>query len=267
MSEPDFDPLLQLTAQHIAELSGRVHIDPQHKARLREELLRRHQELSAGSTQRAAGMLWPRFARLKRLTLVAPPALAAGVICSILLWALQISGHQSSQAAEAARITQALTRTVPTVTMWQVQLTLRQVRDDSTSSYQCVVKFHPDERLYLRNGQVYLYFAGAWHQVTLDQAGSQCPADWQWAFTSLPARLSQDHPTFAPARSIDHRPTEQISYTVAVPGQPRIVKTAMWVDRQTGLVLRLERVTLESGKVIERDSANYHYGYRPWGAP
>ncbi|MBV9280123.1 MAG: hypothetical protein JOZ41_08595, partial [Chloroflexi bacterium] len=88
MNNPELDPDLRFTAQRVAELGRRVTIDPQHKARLREELVRRHQELTAGRTQRAAGMLGPRLARLKRLTLVAPAALAAAMVFSLLLWGL-----------------------------------------------------------------------------------------------------------------------------------------------------------------------------------
>src|SRR5437588_12640901 len=118
MNDQEIPSDLQATESRLTHLSRQVPIDLQHKARLREELLRRHQELSAETTQRAAGKPWSRFTRLKRLTLVAPPALAAATALSVLLWALQISGHQTPQAAEAARITRALVQSAPTVTGW-----------------------------------------------------------------------------------------------------------------------------------------------------
>src|SRR5947209_16138217 len=92
------DPEMADVAERVAHLGKQTPIDPLHKARLREELLRRHQELSA-EPQRAAGKLWPRIRGPKRLTLVAPPALGALLAVLALLWGMPFSGHPNTQAA------------------------------------------------------------------------------------------------------------------------------------------------------------------------
>jgi hypothetical protein len=256
MRDPEGDSQLQFTARRVAELSERAEIDLQHMARLREELLRRHQELLVGSTQRTTGSLWPHFARLKRLTLVAPPALAAAIAFSVLLWAVQVSGHQKSQAALAADITRALDRTVPTVTGWQV--TLRQTRGNATVDYRADQTLKAGERLYIRNDKTYFYSQGKWYVVTPEKAGGSFSTGWQWAFAALPARLTQRDLIARPGRAIDGRSTEKIIYTTRTSPREHSVMTA-WIDRQSGLVLRLERVTFRNGSVVERDTADYRY--------
>src|SRR5947209_11382720 len=120
MDKFDVDSDLQQTAQRVAELGRQVTIDLRHQAHLREDLLRRHQELTADHTQRAAGQLWPPYRWLRRLTLVAPPAFAVVVALLVFVLSPQIGGHQSSQEAVAARLASAAVKTVPTVTGWQV---------------------------------------------------------------------------------------------------------------------------------------------------
>ena len=262
MSDPETDSDLLATTQRVAELARRVDINPQHKARLRQELLRRHQELSAEHTQRAAGMLWPRLTRLKRLTLVAPTALAAAVAGSILVWALQISGHQSPQAAEAARLSRVLSYTVPSVTRWTVQVTLHQLRDNAASVQSCSVLLRPNERVYIANRRAYFYSYGKWYQVTT--ATAKCLPDWQWGFAELAVRLADrdNPPDFRPAGTVNGQPAEQISYVVNKPNHVRVVMTAL-VEQRTGLVRRLQRLTIENGTVVEQASADYGYQRMP----
>jgi len=262
MNDPVTDADLLATTQRVAELARRVDMNPQHKARLREGLLRRHQELSAGPTQRAAGMLWPRLTRLKRLTLVAPTALAAAVACSFVIWALQITGHQSPQAAEAARLSRVLSYSVPSVTRWTVQVTLHEVRDNAASVQSCSVLLKPDERVYVANRRAYFYSYGKWYQVT--RATSKCLPDWQWGFAELAVRLADrdNPPDFRPAGEVNGQPAEQVSYIVNKPNHVQVVMTAL-VEKRTGLVRRLQRLTTESGKVVEEASADYDYQRMP----
>ena len=257
MSNPEIDPQLQFTAQRVAELSGRAEVNLQHQARLREELLRRHQELSAETTQRAAGSLWPRFTRLKRLTLVAPAALAAATVISVLLGALQISNH-STQTAEAARLTRALIRSAPTVTSWR--WTVHEDLGNASSAYGCSVYFKPDQRLYIRADQVYrvyLYSYGKWYLVPPGTQKSGC-ASAEWAFALLPAHLTHGGAIIAPGKPVDGQPTDRISYSVAEPNNAQVRMMAV-VEQRTGLVRRLDHVTVHGGKVVERGWAEYDY--------
>lgn len=252
MSEFDLDADLADTDRYLVSLSKRVEPDPRHKAVLRQELLRRHQELIAEESQRAARTLWFRFAGLKRLTLVAPPALA-GILALILLMVdAQMSGHRSPQAAEAARISQALARTTRTVTAWQV--TFQQQKGNSSLSAQCTLPLH----LYPRDGKMYLYRDGQWFLVTPGAvSGLDCPSELRWIFATLPNRLAHNAFTLLPRKRIGGRVTEGIQYQVTQGGTT--VTSTVWVDRQTGLVVRARRVAMQRGQVVERDNASYSY--------
>jgi hypothetical protein len=249
----DLDSDVQQTAQRIADLSQQVAIDLRHKTHLREELLRRHQELTADHTQRAARRLWPRFQRLQRLTLVAPPAFAVLVALAVFVLSPQLGGHQSPQAAEAARLASAAVRTVPTVTGWQV--TVHQVRKDIETS-SCLVPLHPGQQLFIRDGRVYVYSGGQWYQPTDSHSG--CSFEWQWAFAVLPGRLQHHQFTILPDQRISGRTVETIRYAVPESGGRKVIATA-WFDRQTGLVMRLEHLVKRGHVVLERDVANYQY--------
>lgn len=255
MNEP-FDPELQSTAQHVADLCRRVDINPQHKARLREELMRRHQVLLAEKSQRAAGSFWSRLTGLKRLTLVAPPALAAAVIAFLVLSGLQISGHETTTSAEAAHMTQALARTVPTVTAWQT--TVQRHRADNVSSYLYPATLRPGQQLYLsvrhdmRGSAAYLYSNGHWYPVA---------QTWPWAFLALPSYLAHPHLTFLGRRTIAGHVTEGFRY-VQQDAHGQTIALSNWVDRKTGLILHMERLISRGGAVIERDTADYRYNYR-----
>jgi hypothetical protein len=254
MSDLDLNHDLQKTARQVAALSRQIHTDPQHKARLREELLRRHQELTADHTQRAAWKLWPRLAGLKRLTLVAPPALAAAVAALAVVWGLQISGHPAAQPADAAHLTRALARTMPTVTSWKVSL--HELRGNAATSYECTRPLKPGQRLYIRGDRTYLYSQGKWFQLTSSLSDPQCPAEYQWVF--LPARLAHNHPTLLPARTVDGRTAVGIRYVMSQTADARVVATA-WTDPHSGLVIRMARVVVHNGQVVERETADYHY--------
>lgn len=248
---------LKSVDEHLVSLSRRIEPDPSHHARLRQELLRRHRELRTDTTQRAVPMLWSRLTGLKRLTLVAPPALAAAIVLYAAFSGFQITGHQSPQMAEAAQITQALARTAPTVTAWQVNLQYE--RGDSAGSVSCQPPLKAGEHFFVRDGAAYFYSDGKWYRVTATFHGgtAQCPLDIMWAFAILPAHLQQDHFTILPGSVIGGHRTEGIRYSA--PRGRSILTSTEWVDRTTGLVLRAERLIRRNGKVVERDVADYSY--------
>ncbi len=254
MNISDEDSDMSALEARLVRLCRGVPIDPVRKAHLRDELVRRHQELSAETTQRAAGMLWPRIRGLKRLTLVAPPALAAAVACFALVWALQVSGHRDTQAALAARISRALAQTVPTVTAWQV--TVEESRGSTESSYTCLPIRLGRRRLYVRDSRLYLY-ANRWFQVTPASVGTGCPATWQWAFRGM--TLQRDKPVITPDGRIAGHATDLLVYSPRRAGRLTYQARA-WVDRRTGLVLRLQTSEARGTRVVAVSQASYSYG-------
>lgn len=258
MNDYEIDADLQRTAQRVGSLSRQVEIDLQHKMRLRQELLRRHHELSAEPTQRAAGKLWPRFARLKGLTLVAPSALAATALLTVIAGVLQVSGHRSTQMAEAQRLDRALARSAPTVTSWN--LTLRQERGNSAFLYS--IPTDSGQHLFVRGTQTYVYTRHAWWRIMPSTSTKLSAADWQYAFALLPAHLASGKFTILPARFIDGQNGEGVRYVLRQNSSDRDIATA-WVNPRTGLVIRLDRVLMRAGTVIERDSASYRYQRTP----
>jgi hypothetical protein len=253
MFDHNLDGDLRSAGRRIRDLSHRVVIDPTHKARLREELLRRHQELLAEDTQRAAGTLWSRLSGLKRLTLVAPPALAAALALSVFVWSLQIWGHQPTTAAEAARLTQALARTVPTVTSWQWTVH-RHGAEGGVIREQS--RLTSDRELYIRDGKPYLYLGGRWAVVTSGQS------TWQWAFATLPSHLLDGSFNLVGKRTIAGHETEGIRYDVSGVSGQDIVATA-WVDESTGLLVQLNRAQVAGTRVIQRETIDYRYRMSP----
>jgi hypothetical protein len=253
MHDENLDPDVLSVAHTIADLSRGVEPDPRYSARLRQELLRRHQELSADRTQRAAGMLLSRLTGLKRLTLVAPPALAAALILSLAVWGLPISGHAPSQAAVAARITRALAQSAPTVTAWRV--TVERQRGDADLSAQCNPRLTSGQRLYVRGDRAYLWSNGAWYEIT--PSASRCIGGLDWAFATLPSSLAHHRFSVLPSKTIDGRKTDGIRSVVSQ-GTSQFTST-FWVDHQTGLVVLIQRVQRQAGRVVERDTAHYRY--------
>ena len=255
MRDGELDSDLRITALYVAQLNERIDPNPHHKFRLREELMRRHQELSAESTQRAAGKLWPRITRLKRLTLVAPPALTVVLIVGLLLGALQATGHRDPQAAEAARLTSAMARTVPTLTSWNVALHRTQTNDSSAFVWRTRLA---GKRLVVRGRQTYLRSNDHWFAITADEVRAKRLFDWQWGFAVLPTRLARGQFAMIGTRVIDGRSLEGIRYTLLRSGRETIVATA-WVDPRTGLVMRLQRDVVVAGRSVEVDWADYGY--------
>lgn len=255
MRDTGLDPILQSTAQHATHLSQRVNIDPHHKNRLREELMRRHQELSAEHTQRAAGKFWPRKLGLKRLTLVAPPALAVVLVIGLLMGALQATGHHDPQAAEAARLTRAMAHTVPTLTSWNVALHRDHSNETSSVAWKARLA---GKRLVVRGRQTYLKINHQWFAITADETHARRLFDWQWGFAILPTRLARNQFTLVASRKIDGRLVEGVRYVLAQSGGQSIVATA-WVDPTSGLVKRLERDVIRGTHTVERDWADYTY--------
>lgn len=255
MHDNDLDLDVRGIAQHVARLTQGVGIDPQYKLRLREELMRRHQELSAENTQRAAGKFWPRLMGLKRLTLVAPPALAVVLIFGLVLGALQATGHHNPQAAEAARLTRAMARSVPTLTSWNVAL--HRDHRNETSSFAWKTRLS-GKRLVVRGRQTYLRTRNQWFAITADETHAARLFDWQWGFAILPNRLARNQFSLVSPKVIDGRALEGIRYVLARTPRETIVATA-WVDQGTGLVMRLQRDVVSGTRLIERDWADYRY--------
>lgn len=253
MHDDHLDPDILSVAHTIADLSRGVDPDPRYSARLRQELLRRHQELSADRTQRAAGTLMSRLTGLKRLTLVAPPALAAALILSLVLWGLPITGHAPSQSAVAARITRALAQSAPSVTAWQV--TVRRQRGDTALSAQCNPRLTADQRIYVRHNRAYLWSNHTWYQIT--SSASHCIGGLDWAFATLPSHLAQNRFALLANREIDGRQTEGIRYTAGAHGMS--YTSTFWVEKMTGLVLVVQRVERKGSRIVERDTAHYTY--------
>lgn len=255
MRDERLDLDIEMTARQIAELEGRVRIDPRHKNRLREELMRRHQELSAGHTQRPARTFWSPMRGLKRLTLVASPALAVLLVAGIILGTLQATGHHDPQAAEAARLTRAMARTVPTVTSWDVAL--HRDHSNDTASFAWKARLF-GKQLVVRGRQTYLRSNNKWYAVTADEVHATRLFDWQWGFAVLPSRLAHHQFTLVAARVIDGRRAEGVRYTLTSSPGRSVVATA-WVNPVTGLVVRLEREVLQSTRVVEHEWADYSY--------
>jgi len=257
MYDPDVDPDLRDVSERVADLSRQISIDLRYKAHLREALLRRHQELSAEVTQRAARKLWPRLTGVKRLTLVAPPALAAAVAAWAMIWALQVSGHRSPQLAEAQRISAALVRAVPTVTSWKV--TAHQQGQNVSSVTTFGVQLTPDQEIYIRaergTYRSYFYSGGQWSEVRDGQSIAPSGVAWQFAFATLPQRLASHRFVLLTSSQPN---TEGIRYSLPERHGIRIQVTA-WIDRTTGLAKRLERDVIRGNRVIERDWADYRY--------
>lgn len=244
-------------ASHVRHLSRRIALDPHHKLRLREELLRRHQELSADRTQRAAGTLWSRLTGPRRLTLVAPPALAIVLALILLLGGVPFPRNsQQQQTAEAATLARVITNTVPTVVHWQWTVT-REIHGKVTTN-RLEFPLRPLQRIYISHHRVYLYDRGNWLMVRkqVPSAGSD---DWQWAFATLALRLSAGKGfTILPARRMNGERVLGIRYGVSSQRKRQTMATA-WVDAHSGLMVRLDRVVRAGGKPVERDRVEYTY--------
>jgi hypothetical protein len=257
MDDLHLEPGLAAVERHLVTLSTRVEPDPSEYARLRQELLRRHRERRTDITQRAVRSLWPRLSGVKRLTLVAPPALAAVIITFAVLSGMQLTGHQDTQSAQAAQITRALARTVPTVTSWQVRV--QHQRGDSAGSVQCASALRRNQHFFVRDGHTYFFDGKNWYQVSAALSGgsAECPLDIRWAFAILPAHLEGNRFLMLPERTLHGRPAEGIQY--AVRNGAETIRSTEWVDRTTGLVMRAERLVQRGDRLVERDIADYSY--------
>jgi len=256
MGDFDLDAELQGTAATVAKIAHDIGSSQEHKARLRQMLFHRHHELSVEKSAHPLKFFRRRMTALPRMALAAPPALGAAALLGVVVWALQISGAQSPQAAEAARITKALVRTVPTVTGWQV--TMHQEFANSTSSYECSVPLQRGQSLYIRGSSTYLHSYGAWYRIPTTRRGARCSSSWEWSFVTLPSRLAQRSFAIVAGPRIEGRQTEGIRYRLHGPNNQQIQATA-WVDVKSGLVLRLQRTVLRGSQLLERDAADYTY--------
>ncbi len=234
-------------------LRSLAHVQPRPAARsrLRAELLMRHRE----GGNRGAARKW---GTRRRLMLATSPILAVAAALVLFLSGVGLSGQQAAPSAEAARITAELVRTVPTVT--GVQLTYYRERAGVAEEYQCLPQ--QGQHLYIRDGRTYIFTQNRWYQLNTLSSSGRCPQDWQLAFASLPARLAAHRFSVLPAQRVDGIRTIGIRYTMAAGSNERIVVTA-WVDRTTGLIMRLVRVRVRAGDIVARDVADYQYQRTP----
>ncbi len=255
----DLEAGLRDIASHVRAISRIAPLDVDHRARLRNELLQRHQALSMARSERGMRGRWFRPQMVKRLSLIGFPAAAVAVAASMVLWLLPISGGQTSPAAEAQRITSALARTAPTVTAWD--WTLRRSSGGVQRVDRLGVQLTPFQRLYVDHGQAYLYSYGQWKlmaPVGPSTDGDSTEIYWQRALASLLASLQAKNFVLLGSATVDGKDARGIrSRLVRAHGQ-RITVTA-WVDEKSGLVLRLARVVARGTHVIERDVADYSY--------
>jgi hypothetical protein len=258
----DFDGDLRTTEFRVIELSRRVDIDAGEKSRLRSDLLRRHRELATGRRRRADRSLWLRAARFKRVTFAAPAALAVTLAVSLTLFALQISGHQRTQTADAAHISQAFAHTVPSISGWR--WTLHEQRGSAADAVQFRAVLNQWQALRIYYGHPYLYDRGHWTSIAWDMDrmanGIARPTDWEWAFAILPSLLG-DRVTSLPGATLDGRPVVRFADVSRARGGQKVVVTA-WVDAESGLVLRLDRTVRGGQRVLEHDVVDYRYRAR-----
>lgn len=259
MSNRECEFELRGVADCVAGMAREVPLNSAHRTRLRIELLRRHAELATYTEAPPRRLSRLPFGRRGGVVVAAPAALAMGVVASVLFWLMPIiSGHQSLQAVEAARVTQALARTAPTVTEWR--WTLRETVDGRTTTAPWQYGFSPYQRLYVRYGQCYLYSDGHWYlapSAPLDARRLQASA-WGWVFANLPRRLARHRFVLLPDRLVDGHAVEGFRFSLPSGQNVSVVATA-WVDRRSGLIVRLERQLVGGEKVIEQDVADYSY--------
>jgi len=249
-------------ARQVRELAHHVDGAQDHRARLRNELLSRHAALYGPERRRASRGV--RFPTLRRLGLLAAPALAGAVALSAVFWGLQVSGHQNTQSAEAARITQALTQTIPTVTAWHWTV------HETVGHRQYVILYSSaltsNQRIYVRYNRVYLYSNGSWALAPADQwaeSGSTADPtmgarDWQWAFAALPEMLQRGDVRFLATRSLAGHATVGIRYSRLGAGGVRVMATA-WVDERTGLLVRMQQMVTRAGKALGSDWVDFQF--------
>jgi hypothetical protein len=243
------DDLLFL--DHRLRSLGHARPNPASRARLRADLMLRHRQINAVKAPDHRG------AR-RRLMLIGSPVLAVAASLVLLLSGVGFSGQQAAPAAEAARLTAELVRTVPTVT--GVQLTYYRERAGMAEEYQCLPQ--QGQHLYIRDGHTYVYTHSRWYQLNKLSSSGRCPQNWQLAFANLPARLAAHRFEILPAHPVDGIRAIGIRYRVAPQQGVQIIVTA-WVDRGTGLIMRLVRVQVRAGSVVARDVADYQYQRTP----
>lgn len=240
-----------LFVDHRLRSLGHVRPNPAFKSRLRADLMVRHREMAGASRTN-------QWSARRRLMLAASPVLAVAATLILFLSGVGFSGQQAAPAAEAARITAELVRTVPTVT--GVQLTYYRQRAGVSEQYECLPQ--QGQHLYLRDGRTYIFTHGRWYQLDRLSSSGRCPQNWQLAFANLPARLAAHRFSVLPAQRVNGVRTIGIRYTaVSRPGE-QIVVTA-WVDRASGLIMRLVRVRVRGGSIVARDVADYQYQRTP----
>lgn len=245
---PDRDiPADLLSLDHHLRAISAVAPNHAHRSRLRNDLLVRHRELRDSLPAR-------RRAATRKLTLLISPIVAVAAALALFFSGFAGSGHQATPSVEAARITAVLARTVPTVT--GVQLTYHRQRAGMSEEYRCLPQ--GGQHLYIRDGRTYIYTHNRWYQLSRLSSAGQCPQSWQLAFASLPARLAAHRFSLLAPRTVRGVSTIGIRYAVVSRSGGRVVVTA-WVDRATGLIMRLIRVQIVGGRIVARDIADYRY--------
>lgn len=254
------DEDLHDAAERVIALSRRAIPGVEHKAALRADLIRRHGDLYGPGRPRGSTALMRRWLSTRRFSVVAPLAASAALACMVVVGALQISGRQAPQSADAARITTRLIASAPTVTGWQ--WTLRQTRNGVPAVQRRGAPLRPYQRLYIRDGRSYLYSYGKWFLVVPQQGTGPAAFSWQWAIAAIADRLAQRKFTHVPDKVIAGQLTYGIQYVVDKGAGDRVTVSA-WLDRHSGLVSRLAASFWSHGKVVESDIADYTYVRTP----
>lgn len=260
MNTNDVDSDLRDVAERVSLLSKQVQMSSRHKTELGRELLHRHGQIAARRQRAEHDIPWSRLSPFKRVAFLATPTVGLSALCGMIIWMLQLTGQVNPQAAEAARISSDLAHTVPTVTGWQVTVHKDVHNTESLYGYRIPLSA---ERLSIRSGTAYLYSGGTWYQLSASSPVKLTPSSWQWALASLPAHL-QRAGSFAVVRQRTAAGAERRGIRYAVPQSAGVtVIVTAWIARTDGVVIRLEHVVRQHGRVTERDVVDYESQRKP----
>jgi hypothetical protein len=258
MNDFDFDRDLARISGEVRRLSREVRIDPEHRVRLRAELLHHHRRMTKAPHRGWTSWLSP-VRNLGRLAVVTPLALGGAVAASVLLWGLAVTGQQRVQPAQAEKLSAAMVRTVPTVTGWQWGVTRHGANSTRFTGY---TNPNPGRVYVYRYGGTlvpYLRVNGEWKGVPTETSGSVSTTDWLWAFAQLPVRLAEHQATILDrTRVVDGTSAVGVQYMLT--GGPSVtVRAIAWVNPKSGRILLLERQVLRGQRLVEADWAHYVY--------
>lgn len=245
-------------ADLISDLGRRVTASPNHRARLRNDLMRRYYQLQREPV--ATSSIWRLPAPLRRRRVFMLPALLVAAVGGLLVSVLPFSDHAQPQTVEA-QIVSRLAQSAPYIT--GVQWTLRREASGKTSVVRLGLQFGKTQRLYIYHHQPYLWQKDHWSLVPAsDTIDSNNTFYWETAFASLPTRLGQNHATRLSNRLVDGHVALGLRYSTQENSRSKTITTTCWIDQATSLLIRLERVTSRGETVVQREVANYSYTYQ-----